>query len=101
MPRNMLLFVGEFCVDLVGHDKDIMPADHLRDRLQILPLHDRPRGVVRERQVVEQMTKIHQFAIMCAPTTSQYAAVEALRNGDDDVKEIQILACGCICLNSS
>ncbi len=31
------------------------------------------------------MTKIHQFAIMCAPTTSQYAAVEALRNGDDDV----------------
>lgn len=36
--------------------------------------------------VITQMTKIHQFAIMCAPTTSQYAAVEALRNGDDDVK---------------
>lgn len=36
-------------------------------------------------QIMEQMTKIHQFAIMCAPTTSQYAAVEALRNGDDDV----------------
>ena len=35
--------------------------------------------------IIEQMTKIHQFAIMCAPTTSQYAAVEALRNGDDDV----------------
>ena len=35
--------------------------------------------------IMEQMTKIHQFAIMCAPTTSQYAAVEALRNGDDDV----------------
>ena len=31
------------------------------------------------------MLKIHQFAIMCAPTTSQYAAVEALRNGDEDV----------------
>ena len=31
------------------------------------------------------MTKIHQFAIMCAPTTSQYAAVEALKNGDEDV----------------
>ena len=35
--------------------------------------------------IIEQMLKIHQFAIMCAPTTSQYAAVEALRNGDDDV----------------
>ncbi|MBQ9333959.1 MAG: aminotransferase class I/II-fold pyridoxal phosphate-dependent enzyme [Lachnospiraceae bacterium] len=35
--------------------------------------------------IIAQMTKIHQFAIMCAPTTSQYAAVEALRNGDEDV----------------
>ena len=38
------------------------------------------------RKIVEQMTKIHQFAIMCAPTTSQYAAVEAMRNGDEDVQ---------------
>ncbi|MDE7052425.1 MAG: aminotransferase class I/II-fold pyridoxal phosphate-dependent enzyme [Lachnospiraceae bacterium] len=36
--------------------------------------------------ILDQMLKIHQFAIMCAPTTSQYAAVEALRNGDDDVE---------------
>ena len=35
--------------------------------------------------IIKQMLKIHQFAIMCAPTTSQYAAVEALRNGDGDV----------------
>lgn len=35
--------------------------------------------------IIKQMTKIHQFAIMCAPTTSQYAAVEALKNGDADV----------------
>lgn len=35
--------------------------------------------------ILSQMLKIHQFAIMCAPTTSQYAAVDALRNGDDDV----------------
>lgn len=35
--------------------------------------------------IIEQMTKIHQYAIMCAPTNSQYAAVEALRNGDEDV----------------
>ena len=36
-------------------------------------------------EIIKQMTKIHQFAIMCAPTTSQYAAVEALKNGDEDV----------------
>lgn len=35
--------------------------------------------------IIQQMLKIHQFAIMCAPTTSQYAAVEALKNGDEDV----------------
>jgi aminotransferase len=35
--------------------------------------------------LTKQMLKIHQFAIMCAPTTSQLAAVEALKNGDDDI----------------
>lgn len=38
--------------------------------------------------IIEQMIKVHQFAIMCAPTTSQYAAVEALRNGDADVERM-------------
>ena len=37
------------------------------------------------RIILDQMLKIHQFAIMCAPTTSQYAAVDALKNGDEDV----------------
>ena len=36
--------------------------------------------------LIQQMLKIHQFAIMCAPTTSQFAAVEALRNGDADIE---------------
>lgn len=39
--------------------------------------------------IMKQMVKIHQFAIMCAPTNSQYAAVEALRNGDKDVAEMR------------
>ena len=39
--------------------------------------------------IIKQMTKIHQFAIMCAPTTSQYAAVEALKNGDEDVAKMR------------
>lgn len=41
------------------------------------------------KEIIAQMTKIHQFAIMCAPTTSQYAAVEALRNGDSDVAKMR------------
>ncbi len=40
-------------------------------------------------EIIKQMTKIHQFCIMCAPTTSQYAAVEALKNGDSDVAEMR------------
>jgi aminotransferase len=39
--------------------------------------------------IIEQMIKIHQFAIMCAPTTSQFAAVEALKNGDNDVAHMR------------
>ena len=41
------------------------------------------------KEIIAQMTKIHQYAIMCAPTTSQYAAIEALKNGDNDVKEMR------------
>ncbi len=40
-------------------------------------------------EIIKQMTKIHQFAIMCAPTTSQYAAVEALKNGDEDIAQMR------------
>ena len=40
--------------------------------------------------IIKQMTKIHQFCIMCAPTTSQYAAIEALKNGDGDVEEMRM-----------
>lgn len=39
--------------------------------------------------IMEQMTKVHQFAIMCAPTTSQYAAITALRECDKDVKRMR------------
>ena len=41
------------------------------------------------KEIIEQMTKVHQFAIMCAPTTSQFAAVEALKNGNPDVAEMR------------
>ena len=41
------------------------------------------------QEIIAQMTKIHQFAIMCAPTNSQYAAIEVLRHGDEDVKKMR------------
>ncbi len=39
--------------------------------------------------ILKQMLKIHQFCIMCAPTNSQYAAIEALKNGDEDVESMR------------
>ena len=41
------------------------------------------------KEILKQMLKIHQFAIMCAPTTSQYAAISALKNGDEDVQNMR------------
>ena len=40
------------------------------------------------KAIIDSMKKIHQYAIMCCPTTSQYAAIEALTNGDESVKEM-------------
>ncbi len=41
---------------------------------------------VAPKEITEQMYKIHQYAIMCAPTVSQYASIEAMKNGDDDIE---------------
>lgn len=40
-------------------------------------------------EVISQMTKLHQFAIMSAPTNSQYAAIDALKNGDGDIEKMK------------
>lgn len=45
--------------------------------------------VAGPQEVIKQMLKLHQYVIMCAPTTSQYAAIEALKNGDDDVAQMR------------
>ena len=44
---------------------------------------------VGPEEIILQMTKLHQYAIMCAPTTSQYAGLEALRAGDEDVERMR------------
>ena len=45
--------------------------------------------VAAPKEIMQQMLKIHQFAIMCSPTTSQYAAIEALRRGDEDIQKMR------------
>ena len=42
------------------------------------------------KEIASQMTKIHQYALMCAPTTSQYAAIEALRNCDEEIERMAV-----------
>lgn len=44
---------------------------------------------VAPKELIAPMTKLHQYAIMSAPTISQFAAIEALRNGDDDIAEMR------------
>lgn len=41
------------------------------------------------REIMQQMLKIHQYAIMCSPTASQYAAIEAIKNGDEDIARMR------------
>lgn len=41
------------------------------------------------KEIISPMTKLHQYGIMSAPTMSQYAAIEALKNGDDDIAEMR------------
>ena len=41
---------------------------------------------VGPKEIIAQMTKLHQYGIMSAPTTAQYAAIEAMRNGDSDIQ---------------
>ena len=44
---------------------------------------------VGPEEIIGPMTKLHQYAVMCAPTTAQYAAIEALRNGDEDIETMR------------
>ena len=87
--------------------EELLAAITDKTKILVMPFPNNPTGGVMRREdleeitgwrlgyicgpqvIVEQMTKIHQFAIMCAPTNSQYAAVEALRHGDADVAQMR------------
>ena len=76
-----------------GQHTSIAEIDGMRDRTIVINGFSKAYAMTGWRlgyacgpkEIIQQMTKIHQFAIMCAPTVSQYAAIEALKNGDGDI----------------
>ena len=64
-------------------------CENLRKKVKEEGLSDPTAVKGALKEIIAQMTKIHQYAIMSAPTTSQYAAVEALRNGDGDIEAMK------------
>ena len=93
---NILVISDEIYAELTFGDAphvSIASIDGMRERVVLINGFSKTFSMTGWRlgyacgpkPIMEQVTKIHQFAIMCAPTTSQHAAVEALRNGDEAV----------------
>ena len=96
---NIIVLSDEVYAELTyaGHHVSIASLEGMRERTVLINGFSKAYAMTGWRLgyacgpevILKQMLKIHQFAIMCAPTTSQYAAVEALKNGDDDVAEMR------------
>lgn len=99
IEKDILVMSDEIYAELTYKDKHVSIAsiEGMRERTILINGFSKAYAMTgwrlgyacAPRELIQQMTKIHQFAIMCAPTISQYAAVEALKNGDDDVKEMR------------
>ena len=99
IEKDLLVMSDEIYSELTYKDKHISIAslDGMQERTILINGFSKAYAMTGWRlgyacgpkEIIQQMTKIHQFAIMCAPTTSQYAAVEALRKGDDAVAEMR------------
>ena len=94
--KNILVLSDEIYSELTfGGKAHISPAciDGMKERTVIVNGFSKAFSMTGWRmgwacgpkEIISQITKIHQYAIMCAPTTSQYAAIEALKNCDEDV----------------
>ena len=93
--RDLLVISDEIYADLTykGKHVSIASLSGMRDRTIVINGFSKAFAMTGWRlgyamgpaDILKQMTKIHQFAIMCAPTVSQYAAVEAMKNGENDV----------------
>lgn len=99
VEKDLLVMSDEIYSALTYKDKHISIAslDGMQERTILINGFSKAYAMTGWRlgyacgpqDIIKQMTKIHQFAIMCAPTTSQYAAVEALKKGDEAVEEMR------------
>lgn len=93
--RNIMVISDELYAELTysGKHASIAGFEELKDRTIVVNGFSKAYAMTGWRigyacghgEIIEQMKKIHQYSIMCAPTTAQYAAIEAMKNGDDEV----------------
>lgn len=99
IEKDILVMSDEIYAELTYKDKhiSITSIDGMKERTILINGFSKAYAMTGWRlgyacgpsEIIKQMTKIHQFAIMCAPTTSQYGAIEALKNGDADIEEMR------------
>ena len=96
---NAMVLSDEIYAELTYGQKHVSPANlpELYDRTIVVNGFSKSHAMtgwrmgyaVGPKELIAPMTKLHQYAIMSAPTMSQYASIEALRNGDDDIAEMR------------
>lgn len=96
---DIMVLSDEIYAELTYGQRHISPANltSLKDRTVVVNGFSKSHAMTGWRMgyvcgpepVIQQMLKLHQFGIMSAPTTSQYAAVEAMRNGDPDIEHMR------------
>lgn len=96
IKKNIMVMSDEIYSELTykGKHTSIAEIDGMKERTILINGFSKSYAMTGWRlgyacactDIIKQMTKIHQYTIMCAPTISQYAAIEALRNGDSDVE---------------
>ncbi len=99
IENDILVMSDEIYSELTykGKHRSIVEFDGMKERTILINGFSKAYAMTGWRlgyalapeEIIKQMTKIHQYAIMCAPTISQYAAVEALKNGDADVRTMK------------
>ncbi len=96
VENNIMVISDEIYAELTyeGHHTSIASFPGMKDRVVVINGFSKAYAMTGWRlgyaagneKIIKVMTKIHQYAIMCAPTTSQFAAVEALKNGDKSIE---------------
>lgn len=99
LKHNLLVISDEIYAELTykGQHVSIASLPGMRERTIVINGFSKSFAMtgwrlgyaMGNKEIIKQMTKIHQFAIMCAPTVSQYAAIEAMNNGEKDIADMR------------